>query len=111
MERFQGIQLLADSDKLYRHARDAAYRKRAASASVSIELRHDETADRQPLMELQREVDRILARHGVDNQKRFDRIHGRLDLLQLTHQIIIDMKAAGGVENHYIVAVLFRVTD
>ena len=52
----------------------------------------------------------ILTGHSVDNQEDFVRSHRLLDVLQLLHHLIIDMKSTGGVQYHDIMIGLFGLS-
>ena len=50
------------------------------------------------------EVDRVLAGQAVGDQQDFVRVRRRLDLGHLGHQRLVDMGAAGGVEDDDVMA-------
>ena len=51
------------------------------------------------MVERLRHANRILAGHGVDHQQRLGRRHRARDADQLVHHRLVDMQAAGGVED------------
>ena len=55
------------------------------------------------------DVDGVLAGHRVDDQKDFIGVDRGLDALQLLHQRFVDVEAAGGVDDHQVVAVVAGV--
>ncbi len=57
-----------------------------------------------PLVERVGEVDRVLAGERVGDQQNLVRVGGRLDLGHLDHQRLVDVGAAGGVEDDHVVA-------
>ena len=58
-----------------------------------------------------RGVDRVLAGHGVDDQQYLGGLDGGLDVLQLVHERLVNVQAAGRVEKDEVVAVLLGVVD
>ena len=56
------------------------------------------------LVEVLGEIDRVLAGQRVGDEQDLVRPRGRADLRHLRHQGLVDMGAAGGVEQHDVVA-------
>lgn len=50
-----------------------------------------------------------LSGHGVHHQENFRRRYGSLDIFQFLHQSLVDVKAAGGVKDNIVVAVVLSV--
>ena len=111
MEQLQILELLARTGELDGSAGDSLDRQRRAAAGIAVELRQDDAGDVQKLVEGFRDVDRVLTGHRVDGQKDLVGVNLRLDVLQLLHELFIDMQTAGGIEDHDIVAVVFRVAN
>ena len=99
MEFIQSVQLLTDTDKLDRLAGDRLDGKGRASAGVAVELGQDHSGKLKGLGERLRRTNRILTRHRIADEKGFIRLRFVGDLLQLAHQLVIDVKATGGVED------------
>ena len=80
---------------------DSAAPPRASPSSLeridAVELRG--------LGELLGDVDGVLAGHGVDDEQHVGRPDGLLDLGQLGHQRLVDVQAAGGVDDQHVLAV------
>src|SRR5262249_2215008 len=110
-ELFDRLQLLADADELDLHSGDGLDRQGRAAASVAVELGQDRAVERQLVVKDLGDVHGFLADHRVDDQVDVIRLNLAVDLVQLVHQLSIDLEPAGGVENDHVEAVLFRVSD
>ena len=62
----------------------------------------------EPLVELIGRFHRVLAGHGVRDEQNLGRIQRFLQLLQLLHQLFVDMQAAGGVDQQDVAPGLHR---
>ena len=91
--------MLAGADELDRHSGDGFDRQRRAAAGIAVELGHDDAVEPHRLVERLGAVDGILAGHAVDNQIDLLGIDPLVDLLQLLHQLVVDVQPAGGVED------------
>ncbi len=104
MEILQRIQLLADADQLDRAAGDGAHGKRGTAARIAIDPGQHDAGQLHPVAELGRDIDRVLAGHGIDHQQglggRGCLMHGR----RLGHQLLVHMQAAGGIEHDHVMA-------
>ena len=54
-------------------------------------------------------VDGVLAGHGVEHEQRRVGLHRVADPHQLVHQVVVDVQAAGGVDDHRVAALLARL--
>ena len=61
--------------------------------------------------ELLRDVDRVLPRHRVDHEQDVVRPEQLLEVRQLLHQLLVDVKAAGGVDDQHVLAVALRLVQ
>ena len=104
MERLERIGLLADADELQRLAGDVADRKRRAAARIAIHLGEDDAGDAEALVELVGGLHRVLPGHGVGDEQDLDRVQLLLQLLQLGHQLVVDVQAAGGIDQQHVAA-------
>ncbi len=111
VEGLDGIHALARADELDRDADDGADRERSAAAGIAVHLGEDETGEREAAVELLGDADGLLAGHGVGDEEDFDRVDGGLDALDLLHHALVDLEAAGSVDDDRVVAVLARVGD
>ena len=75
--------------------------KHGAAAGVAVELGQDHAVELQRLVEGLGAVDRVLAGHAVDDQVDLLRLDAAVDLLQLLHQLFVDVQPAGRVEHHH----------
>ena len=73
-----------------------------AAAGVTLKLGEDDATDGQILIKLVGNGNRILAGHGVSNEKDLGRRHRLLDPDQLAHQFHIDMESAGGIDKNRV---------
>lgn len=49
-----------------------------------------------------------MSSHGVNDEENFIRFDGLSHLLQLIHERLVDMKAAGRIDEHVVMMLLFR---
>ena len=87
----------------------AADRERRAAAGVAVELGQDQPVEPQARGEALRHVHRLSALQRVADQDLQLRLDARRHLLELGHQRLVDLQAAGGVEDHGVVPVLASV--
>src|SRR6266478_300249 len=99
MKLFERIEMLAGADELDWHLRNLLDREHGPTAGVAIELRHDDAVDCQSIVERLGAIDGVLASHAVDDEIDLLRLDLPLDLLQLLHQLFVDVQPAGGIEN------------
>ncbi len=104
MEFLQLVHLLAGADQLDRLAGDGAHRERRAAAAVAVHAGQHEAGDADALVEVAGEVDGVLAGQRIGDQQDFVRVGLLLDLGHLGHQRLVDMGAAGGVEDDDVMA-------
>src|SRR5437764_10796291 len=100
MEDFQVSRLLPGAGEADPLPRGDAEGQGGAAAGVAVELREDDTVDPDLPAERLPHLHRFLAGHRIRDQERLGDPHPRLELLQLVHQLRVDMQAAGGVEDH-----------
>ena len=99
MERLEILQPLAAAGKRDRHADDADDRQRRAAAGIAVHLAEDDAGDAHAAIELARALDRVLPGHRVGDVEQVGRLRRLLDRLQLHHQLVVDVEAAGGVDD------------
>ena len=105
------VELLADRRELDRLAGDRLHGERSAAARVAVELRHDDAVEVDALLERLRDVDGLLAGHRVEHEQHVRRLRLAADRGELLHQRLVDLQAAGGVEDHDVAAVGLRALD
>ena len=81
-----------------------ANRKRRAAAGITVHLGEHDAGERKLLVELVGGVDRVLSGHGVGDEQDFLRIEQLLERLHFVHQLIVDVQAAGGVDDQNVAA-------
>ena len=69
----------------------------------SLVLGQDDARHAQPLVEGLRDVDGVLAGHRVHGEQDLARLHFLLDIFQLLHERLVDVQAAGGVDDDGVV--------
>ena len=111
MEDLELVELLADADELDRHAGDRDDRQGRPAPGVAVELGQDERRQPDPLGEGLGALDRVLAGHGVADVNRLDRGEDVLDELQLIHQLVVDVEAAGRVDEQQVVAAVAGLNE
>ena len=101
---FERVELFAHADELQRLPGDVADGKRRAAAGIAIHLGEDDAGDAQALVEFVGRFDRVLAGHGVGHEQDLDRVELLFQLLQLDHQLVVDVQAAGGIHQQDVAA-------
>ena len=104
VEFLQRVEFFAGADQLDRLVGDRAHRQRRAAAAVAVDAGEHDAGQADALVEGARQIDRVLAGQRVGDQQHFVRIGGALDLGRLVHHLVVERGAAGGVEQHHVVA-------
>ena len=81
-----------------------AHGKRRAAARVAVDAGQHDAGDADALLERARDVDRVLAGHGVGHQQGLDRVGQRVDRRGLVHHGLVHGEPAGGIEDHHVEA-------
>ncbi len=89
----------------------ALTRERRAAAGVAVELGEHDAGDVEVFVEGLGGVDRVLAGHRVDDEQDLVRLDRLFDGLELVHERLVDMQAAGRIEEDHVVAVPDGVGD
>ena len=108
MEILERVHLLADAEQLDRLAGDGAHGERRAAAPVAVDAGEHDAGEADALVEVAGEIDRVLAGQRVGDEQDLVRPRGVADLRHLLHQRLVDMRAAGGVEDDDVVALQAR---
>ena len=111
VEALEVAELLARRGVHDRLAGDRLDRQRGAAAGVAVELGEHHAVELRDLGELLGDVDRVLAGHGVDHQQDRVRFDPLLDPRELLHQRLVDVQAAGGVDDQDVLAVARRLVE
>ena len=104
VEILERVHALAGAHQLDRLAGDRAHRERGAAAAVAVDAGEHDAGEPDALVEGAREIDGVLAGERVGDQQHLVRIGGALDLGRLRHHRFVERGAAGGVEQHHVVA-------
>ena len=103
LERVELLAGRGEEDRLAGHRLD---RERGAAAGVAVELRHHDAVELGGLGERLGDADRVLAGHRVDDEEDVVGLRPLADLRQLGHQLLVDVEAAGGVDDEDVATVL-----
>jgi hypothetical protein len=85
-----------------------AFTEGGAAARIAVELGHHHAVEGRDRAELPGHVDRVLARHRIDDEQDAVRRDRLLDRRQLGHQLLVDVQAARGVDDQDVLALLRR---
>ena len=68
-------------------------RQQRPAARVGVELGEDQAVELELLVERLGAVDRVLPAHRIEHEEDLVRLELRVDVLQLAHQLIVDVRA------------------
>ena len=88
---------------------DAVDRERRATARVAVHLGEDHAGDAERAVEALRDLHRVLAGHAVGDEQDLVGLDRLLEALELVHHLVVDLQAAGGVDDHDAVARALRL--
>jgi len=103
-ELLQLVHRLAHADELDGLTGDLLDGERGATAGVAVHLGEHYTGERKLFVELFRGANRVLSGHGVGHEQNLRRIQQLLQRLHLIHQLIVDVQAAGRIDDEYVAA-------
>jgi hypothetical protein len=98
------VRLFAKSHELQWLPGDVTDGEGRAAASVAIHFGEDDAGNAEAFVKFVGRFYGILTGHGVGDEQDFDRIQSRFELLQLLHQLLVDVEAAGGIHQQNIAA-------
>ena len=101
---FQRVGLFAGADQLDRLAGHGAHRQCGAAASIAIDARQHDAGQADALVECACKIDCVLTGQRVGDQQHFMRVRGGFHLSRFRHHLFVERGAAGGVEQHDVVA-------
>src|SRR4051812_104930 len=104
VEHLERIHLLADRRELDRFSGHGLHAQRRAASSIAVQLREDDAVEGDALVERLRDVHRFLACHRIEDEQDVVRAGDVADALQLLHQLLVDLQAAGGVDDDRVEA-------
>ena len=104
MEGVEVFEALAGAHDRDRHADDRHHRERGAAARVAVDLREHHAGHADLAVELAGAPDGVLPRHGVGDVEQVRGLRDVLDGDQFAHQLVVDVQAAGGVDDDHVAA-------
>ena len=111
VEHLDGVELFADAGELDGLARHGLDGERRAAAGVAVELGEHHAGDAESLVKGGGGVHGVLTGHRVHNEQDLRRLGFGLDAAQLIHERLVNVEAAGRIEEYEIVSVTARVID
>src|SRR5438874_12145407 len=109
MEELQSVELFARADVFDRYPGHFSQRQGRSTTGVAIHLRQDDPGQVDVRLETLGDMDSLLASHRVGYQQSLVRTDASSDRLQLTHELIVDLQAASGVDDDEAQTVLFGI--
>ena len=85
--------------------------KCGAAAAVAVDAGHHDAGEADALVEGAREIDRVLTGQRIGDQQHFMRVGGALHLGRFRHHRFVERDAAGGIEQHHVIAAELRGFD
>ncbi|OIQ69788.1 hypothetical protein GALL_486080 [mine drainage metagenome] len=104
LERLKRVHLFAKADEADRLAGDGAHRQGGATASVAVHPGQGDAGDADLAVKLGGDVDGVLPGEAIDHQHHLTRGGDVADGFDLVHQRLVDVQAAGGVEDVDVIA-------
>ena len=86
-------------------------RQRRAAAGIAVHPGQDHAGEVDLGGKALGDVDRVLAGQRVDHEQGLGRVRGGRDRLHLGHQLVVDVEAAGGVEQDDVIGLQLRRLD
>ena len=105
MEHLNLVQLLTGADELDGLAGDGLDGEGCAAAGVAVQLGEHDAGQVQGLVEHLGGVDRVLTNHGIHDEENLSRGDGLFHAGELSHELVVHMEPAGGIQKHDVVAV------
>src|SRR5262245_31248943 len=99
MKGLEGLNLLPYPDKLHRLPDHGFDRQGRTTPRIPVELGQDRAVNGYCLVKGLGDSDSFLARHGIDDEEGVMRRRGLFDLTQLLHELLVDLQAAGRIED------------
>ena len=104
MEGVEIFEAFAGADERNRHADDRDDRERGAAARIAVDLREHDAGHAHLAVELAGAADGVLPRHRIGDVEQIRGLRDVLDGDQLAHQLVVDVQAAGGVDDDDVAA-------
>ena len=106
VEGLEGVGLFAGAEELDGRAGDVADGEGGAAAGVSVHLGEDGAGDGEGVVEGLGGVDGVLAGHGVGDEEDLGGVEELFERGHLGHEGVVDVVAAGGVDDEDVAAVV-----
>ena len=108
VEGFDIRDFFTGTGKLNWFASDFTNREGRTATGVPVNLGQNDTGNFKLLVEFSRDIGRFLTDHAVDDQQDFIRLSQGLDITEFFHEFLIDLQAAGRIDENIVVAVFPR---
>src|ERR1035437_9501752 len=102
MERLKRIVFFADVDELDGLSSNLPNGNRRAAAGIAVHLSKDDAGKRELLMEFVGRADRVLSSHRIGDKQNLLRIEQPLQRLHLLHKLLVDVEAAGSIDDKHV---------
>ena len=109
MEKVDFVQLFANTDKAYRHARHLLDAERCTAAGIAIHLREADAGKVQAVPECFGDVHRFLTDHSIGNEQNFVRMNRVAGLFEFLHQLFVNLQTACRIVNHEVKTVVLSI--
>ena len=100
MKLLQSLKTFADADKLNRNAGNRLHGKSHAAARVAVEFRQNNAVEFKRFVKSLGAIHCVLTHHRVNDKVHLIRIDFTFNLYELLHQVVVDMKTTGSIEDN-----------
>src|SRR4030095_3521374 len=111
VKAFESVVFFPQADEFYGRAADFADGKRRAAACVAVKFGEDDAGEPEALVKCTGGANSVLTDHGVSDEENLARLQFLLEMAELIHQVVVNMKAAGSVDQAGCAAGEFRFPD
>ena len=107
VEGFERFGFFADAEEFDRFAGDVADGKCRTAACVAVDFGENDAGERQHVVEGFGGVGGVLAGHAVHHEQGFYRLQLRVQGADFVHQRVVDVQAAGGIDDEDVKVLAF----
>ena len=111
IEHVECLHLLARTDELDWLLHHGADREGRTTTRITIELGKDYASEVETIVKFLGSVNSILTCHRIDDEEDLVWINGILDVLDLTHHLLINCQTTSGIDDDHIIAVVLGLCD
>jgi hypothetical protein len=111
MENFKSVVLLPHSHEFHWLAGDLFDGKRRATARVAVHFREDEPVESEFFVKLLGALHSVLSEHGIGDEQDFVRPDPLLDLGELLHELVVNVKASRCINQQHVMPRVPRLTQ